>query len=54
MTCEFVFLPVGNADSMIIYPDGGSAIVIDLNKMILLQWFTLVAKYRFPIHQPKL
>ena len=40
MTCEFVFLPVGNADSMIIYPDGGSAIVIDLNKMILLRnWF---------------
>lgn len=40
MTCEFVFLPVGNADSMIIYPDGGSAIVIDLHQMPLLRkWF---------------
>ena len=40
MTCEFVFLPVGNADSMIIYPDGGSAIVIDLHQMSLLRkWF---------------
>jgi len=40
MTCEFVFLPVGNADSIIIYPDGGSAIVIDLHKMLLLsKWF---------------
>lgn len=40
MTCEFVFLPVGNADSIIIYPDGGSAIVIDLHQMPLLRkWF---------------
>jgi len=40
MTCEFVFLPVGNADSMIIYPDGGSAVVIDLHKIhTLLKWF---------------
>lgn len=40
MTCEFVFLPVGNADSIIIYPDGGSAVVIDLHKMPLLRkWF---------------
>jgi beta-lactamase superfamily II metal-dependent hydrolase len=40
MTCEFVFLPVGNADSIIIYPDGGSAVVIDLHKIhLLLKWF---------------
>lgn len=40
MTCEFVFLPVSNADSMIIYPDGGSAVVIDLPKIsTLLKWF---------------
>jgi beta-lactamase superfamily II metal-dependent hydrolase len=40
MTCEVVFLPVGNADSMIIYPDGGSAVVIDLHKIpTLLKWF---------------
>jgi beta-lactamase superfamily II metal-dependent hydrolase len=40
MTCEFVFLPVGNADSIIIYPDGGSAVVIDLHKIPLLRkWF---------------
>ena len=40
MTCEFVFLPVGNADSIIIYPNGGSAIVIDLHKIpTLLKWF---------------
>ena len=40
MACEFVFLPVGNADSIIIYPDGGSAVVIDLNKIhLLLKWF---------------
>ncbi|WP_028083976.1 hypothetical protein [Dolichospermum circinale] len=29
MTCEFVFLPVGNADSIIIYPDGGSAVLAE-------------------------
>ncbi|WP_293123084.1 hypothetical protein [Microcoleus sp. bin38.metabat.b11b12b14.051] len=40
MTCEFVFLPVSNADSMIIYPNGGSAVVIDLHKIpTLLKWF---------------
>jgi beta-lactamase superfamily II metal-dependent hydrolase len=40
MACEFVFLPVGNADSIIIYPDGGSAVVIDLHKIPLLRkWF---------------
>jgi beta-lactamase superfamily II metal-dependent hydrolase len=40
MTCELVFLPVGNADSMILYPDGGSAVVIDLHKIpLLLKWF---------------
>lgn len=40
MNCEFVFLPVGNADSMIIYPNGGSAVVIDLHKIpTLLKWF---------------
>lgn len=40
MSCEFVFLPVGNADSMIIYPNGGSAVVIDLHKIpTLLKWF---------------
>lgn len=40
MTCEFVFLPVGNADSIIIYPNSGSAVVIDLHKIpTLLKWF---------------
>lgn len=40
MTCEFVFLPVGNADSIIIYPNGGSAVVIDMHNIsTLLKWF---------------
>jgi beta-lactamase superfamily II metal-dependent hydrolase len=40
MTCEFAFLPVGNADTIIIYPDGCSAVVIDLHKIpLLLKWF---------------
>jgi len=40
MTCEFVFLPVGNGDSIIIYPNSGSAVVIDLHKIpTLLKWF---------------
>jgi len=40
MTCEIAFLPVGNADSIVIRPAGGSAVVIDLHKIpILLKWF---------------
>jgi beta-lactamase superfamily II metal-dependent hydrolase len=40
MPCEFVFLPVGNADSIIIYPDGGLSVVIDIHKIpLLLKWF---------------
>jgi hypothetical protein len=40
MTCEIAFLPVGNADSIVIRPAGGSAVVIDLHKIpTLLKWF---------------
>lgn len=39
MACELSFLPVGNADSIIIHPDGGSVIVVDLPKIpTLLKW----------------
>jgi beta-lactamase superfamily II metal-dependent hydrolase len=40
MTCELAVLPIGNADSIVIRPAGGSAVVIDLNKIpTLLKWF---------------
>jgi beta-lactamase superfamily II metal-dependent hydrolase len=39
MTCEIAFLPVGNADSIIIRPDTGSAIIVDLHKFpLILEW----------------
>jgi beta-lactamase superfamily II metal-dependent hydrolase len=30
VTCEVAFLPVGNADSIVIRPNGGSAVVVDV------------------------
>mgnify|MGYP000456306654 CR=1 FL=1 len=40
MTYEFVFLPVGNAHSIIIHPHSSSSVVIDLHKIpLLLNWF---------------
>lgn len=39
MTCEIVFLPVGNADSIIIYPNDGFVVIVDLPKIpMLLKW----------------
>jgi glyoxylase-like metal-dependent hydrolase (beta-lactamase superfamily II) len=39
MTCELVFLPVGNGDSIVIRPNDGSVVVVDLHKIpILLKW----------------
>lgn len=39
MTCELVFLPVGNADTIVISPNDGSVVVVDLHKIpILLKW----------------
>ncbi|BAZ16494.1 hypothetical protein NIES4071_83710 [Calothrix sp. NIES-4071] len=39
MTCELVFLPVGNADSIVISPNDDSVVVVDLHKIpILLKW----------------
>lgn len=40
MTCEITFLPVGNADSIIVKPENGAAVVIDLPDLPLLRkWF---------------
>jgi len=39
MTCELAFLPVGNADTIVIRPDDGSVVIVDLPKIpILLKW----------------
>ncbi|BBD58013.1 hypothetical protein NIES2109_07820 [Nostoc sp. HK-01] len=39
MTCELAFLPVGNADTIVIRADGGSVVIVDLHKIpILLKW----------------
>ncbi|MFN6567826.1 hypothetical protein [Dendronalium sp. ChiSLP03b] len=39
MTCELAFLPVGNADTIVIRADGGSIIIVDLHKIpFLLKW----------------
>ena len=40
MTCEITFLPVGNADSIIVKPENGAAVIIDLPDFRpLLKWF---------------
>jgi beta-lactamase superfamily II metal-dependent hydrolase len=40
MTCEITFLPVGNADSIIVKPENGAAVIIDLPDLPLLRkWF---------------
>ncbi|MEH2385134.1 MAG: hypothetical protein V7K14_04955 [Nostoc sp.] len=39
MTCELAFLPVGNADTIVIRADSSSVVIIDLHKIpILLKW----------------
>jgi hypothetical protein len=40
MTCEITFLPVGNRDSIIVKPENGAAVIIDLPDFRpLLKWF---------------
>jgi beta-lactamase superfamily II metal-dependent hydrolase len=40
MTCEITFLPVGNADSIIVKPENGAAVIIDLPDFRpLIRWF---------------
>jgi hypothetical protein len=57
MTYEFVFPPVGNADSIIMHPDGSSTVVIDLHKIpLLLNWFenkkqTIISRILYIRHE---
>ena len=37
MTCEIAFLPVGNADCIVISDNSDSAVVVDIGKPRLLQ-----------------
>lgn len=36
MGCEIAFLPVGNADTIVIDPDDGSTVIVDIHKIPLL------------------